>query len=159
MSYIFSSITPKSNVNRYKIEHSRMKGALLSKSKLKVMLIIFLNIKGVSMIEWAPEVPTGNQKYYKVVPTKLKERVGKKRSDSWMSGCTTTTRQSTMAWVWSNVNEQARNRASFVFTKNGKFVENSVKNAQIYLYVDSEGEYVEGCNFVIHYIFHSSLIF
>jgi hypothetical protein len=40
----------------------RMKKARMSKSQVKVMVIVFFNIRGVIMIEWVPEGQTFNQK-------------------------------------------------------------------------------------------------
>lgn len=42
----------------------RMKKARMSKSRVKAMLIVFFDIKGVIMTEWVPEGQTVNQKYY-----------------------------------------------------------------------------------------------
>ena len=61
----------------------RAKKARMSKSKLKVMLIVFFDIKGIVMIEWVPQGQTVNQKYYIEVLTKLRERMRKKRPDLW----------------------------------------------------------------------------
>nr|CAH7751414.1 unnamed protein product [Callosobruchus chinensis] len=59
----------------------RMKKARMSKSKLKAMLIIFFDVRGVIMVEWVPQGQTVNQKYYIEVLEKLRERVRKKRPD------------------------------------------------------------------------------
>jgi tRNA A37 threonylcarbamoyladenosine biosynthesis protein TsaE len=53
------------------------------RENMKAMMIIFFNIRGVIMIEWAPEGQTVNQKYYLEVLTKFRERMRKKRSDLW----------------------------------------------------------------------------
>jgi hypothetical protein len=49
----------------------RMKKARMGKLKVKAMMIVFLDIRGVIMIEWASEGQMVNQKYYLEVPTKL----------------------------------------------------------------------------------------
>jgi hypothetical protein len=51
----------------------RMKKVRMSKSKVKAMIIVFFNIRGVIVIEWVPEGQTVNQKYYLEVLTKLLE--------------------------------------------------------------------------------------
>jgi hypothetical protein len=58
-----------------------MKKARMSKPKVKAMIIVFFDIRGVIMIEWIPEGQTVNQKYYFVVLSKLRERVRKKRQE------------------------------------------------------------------------------
>jgi hypothetical protein len=50
-----------------------MRKAIMSKSKMKAMKIVFFDIRGVIMIEWVPEGQTVNQKYYLEVLTKLRE--------------------------------------------------------------------------------------
>jgi hypothetical protein len=50
---------------------SRMKKARMSKSKVKALMIIFFDIRGVIMIEGAPEGQTVTQKYCLEVLTKL----------------------------------------------------------------------------------------
>jgi hypothetical protein len=52
-----------------------MKEARMSKSQVKVMMIIFFNIKDIIKIEWVPENQTVNQKFYLEVMTKLREQV------------------------------------------------------------------------------------
>lgn len=42
---------------------------------------LFFNITGVITIEWVDEVQTVDQKYYREVLVKLKEKVSKKRLD------------------------------------------------------------------------------
>jgi hypothetical protein len=70
----------------------------MSKSKVKAMVIVFFDIRGVIMTEWVPEGQTGNQKYYLEVLTKLRERVRKKRPELWKRNhgfCIKTMRQLT----------------------------------------------------------------
>ena len=61
----------------------RVKKARMSKSKLKVMLIVFFDINGIIMIEWVPQGQTVNQHYYIETLKKLRERVRKKRTNLW----------------------------------------------------------------------------
>ena len=60
----------------------RVKKARMSKSKLKVMLIVFFDINGIIMIEWVPQGQTVNQHYYIETLKKLRERVRKKKNKS-----------------------------------------------------------------------------
>ena len=41
-----------------------MKKARMSKSKFKVMLIVFFDINGIVMTEWVPEGQTVDQTYF-----------------------------------------------------------------------------------------------
>ncbi|KAL4154268.1 hypothetical protein QTP88_002093 [Uroleucon formosanum] len=61
----------------------KLKKARMSKSKLKAMLIVFFDIKGVIMTEWVPQRQTLNQNYYLQVLTTLRERVRRKRPELW----------------------------------------------------------------------------
>jgi len=61
----------------------KLKKARMSKSKLKAMLIVFFDIKGVIMTEWVPQGQTVNQHYYLQVLTTLRERVRRKRPELW----------------------------------------------------------------------------
>jgi predicted nucleotidyltransferase len=63
----------------------RMKKSENQKSNVKTMMIVFVNIRGVIMIEWVPEGQTVNQKYYLEVLSKLRERVRvrKKVPEMW----------------------------------------------------------------------------
>jgi hypothetical protein len=60
-----------------------MKKARMSKSKVKAMMVIFFDIRGVIMIQLIPEGQTVNQKYYLEVLFKLRERVRNKRPELW----------------------------------------------------------------------------
>jgi hypothetical protein len=51
----------------------RMKKATMCKLNVKVMMIVFFNIRGIIMIEWVPEGQMVNQKYYLEVMTMLRE--------------------------------------------------------------------------------------
>jgi hypothetical protein len=62
---------------------TRMKKARMSNSKVKAMMIVFLDIRDVIMIEWVPDGQTVIQKYYLEVLTKLRDRVRKKRPELW----------------------------------------------------------------------------
>ncbi|KAL4149713.1 hypothetical protein QTP88_003590 [Uroleucon formosanum] len=61
----------------------KLKKARMSKSKLKAMLIVFFDIKGLIMTEWVPQGQTVNQHYYLQVLTTLRERVRRKRPELW----------------------------------------------------------------------------
>lgn len=65
------------------IDFTKDQKTRMSKSKLKVMRIVFFDIKGVIMIKWVPQGQTVNQKYYIEVLTKLREWVRKRRPDLW----------------------------------------------------------------------------
>nr|CAH7734624.1 unnamed protein product [Callosobruchus chinensis] len=80
----------------------RMKKARMSKSKLKAMLIIFFDVRGVIMVEWVPQGQTVNQKYYIEVLEKLRERVRKKRPDMWKNN----------SWILHQDNAPAHNALS-----------------------------------------------
>jgi hypothetical protein len=60
-----------------------MKKAKISKLKVKAMMIVFFDVRGVIMIEWVPEGQTVNQKHYLEFLTKLREQVRKKRPELW----------------------------------------------------------------------------
>ncbi|GFU76825.1 HTH_48 domain-containing protein [Trichonephila clavipes] len=62
----------------------RLKRACISKSKFKVMLIVF-DINGIIMIEWVPSGHTVNQ-YYSEVLKRLCEKIGEKRPQLWSDG-------------------------------------------------------------------------
>ena len=55
----------------------------MSKSKFKVMMIVFFDIRCVIYIDWLPVGQTVNQVYYKNVLTTLRERVRRRRPDMW----------------------------------------------------------------------------
>jgi hypothetical protein len=63
-----------------------MKKARMCKLNVKAMIIVLFDIRGIIMIEWVPEGPTVNQKYYLEVLTKLRERVRKRlwKKKSWV---------------------------------------------------------------------------
>ena len=88
----------------------RPKKARMSRSKLKAMLIVFLDIQGTVMAEWVPSGQTVSQQYYIAVLTKLRERVRRKRPELWRNG-----------WVLQQDNAPARNALSvkqFLANKN-----------------------------------------
>jgi hypothetical protein len=62
---------------------SRIKKGRMSKSKVKRMMIVFFNIRGVIMIQWVPEGQTFIQKYYLEVLTKFREGVRTERPELW----------------------------------------------------------------------------
>jgi len=55
----------------------------MSKSKFKVMMIVFFDIRCVIYIDWLPVGQTVNQVYYKNVLTTLRESVRRRRTDTW----------------------------------------------------------------------------
>jgi hypothetical protein len=55
----------------------------MNKLKVKAVMIVFFNIRGIIMIAWVPEGQTVNIKYYLEVLTKLRERARKKRPELW----------------------------------------------------------------------------
>lgn len=54
-----------------------------SKSKIKVMLTVFFDIRGVVHSEFLPEGQTVNKEYYLGVMRRLRENVRRKRPDLW----------------------------------------------------------------------------
>lgn len=54
-----------------------------SRSKMKVMLIVFFDIRGVVHYEFVPEGQTVNKEYYLGVMKRLRERIRKKRPNLW----------------------------------------------------------------------------
>jgi hypothetical protein len=61
----------------------KKKKARMSKSQVKETIILFPDINGVIMIEWAHEGQTVNQNYYLEVLIKLRERAWKRRQELW----------------------------------------------------------------------------
>jgi len=53
----------------------RQKKARQSKSKFKVMMIVFSDIRGIVHVDWVPECQSVNQVYYKEVLTNQRELV------------------------------------------------------------------------------------
>jgi len=80
----------------------RKKKARISKSKLKVMMIVFFDIRGVIYIDWVPEGQTVNQVYYKNVLTILRESVRRRRPDMWKNS----------SWILHHDNAPAHNALS-----------------------------------------------
>jgi hypothetical protein len=60
----------------------RQKKAPQSKSKFKVMMILF-DIRGIVHVDWVPEGQTVNQVCYKIL-TELRERM--RRPEMWENG-------------------------------------------------------------------------
>jgi hypothetical protein len=60
-----------------------MEKARISKSKMKAVMMVCFNIRGVIMIEWVRDSQTVNQRYCLEILTKLRERVRKKRPELW----------------------------------------------------------------------------
>ena len=61
----------------------RPKKARQSKSKIKAMLIVFFDCRGILMDEWVPPGQTVNGAYYLTIMQKLRDRIRKKRPDLW----------------------------------------------------------------------------
>ena len=61
----------------------RPRKARMSKSKVKVMLIVFFDCKGLVHYEFVPEGQTVNQEFYKAVLVRLMEKVRRKRRNLW----------------------------------------------------------------------------
>ena len=63
----------------------RPKKARMSKSKVKTMLIVFFDHRGIVHLEFVPEGTTVNQHFYKEVLTRLIARIRRSRRDLWES--------------------------------------------------------------------------
>ena len=85
----------------------RKKKARMSKSKFKVMMIVFYDIKGIIYINWVPEGQTVNQVYYKDVLTTLRERVRRRRPEMWKNG---STHEHTMPSLWRRFSRNTRSQ-------------------------------------------------
>ena len=83
-------------------ESPRKKKARMSKSKFKVMMIVFYDIKGIIYINWVPQGQTVNQVYYEEVLTTLCERVKRRRPEMWKNG----------SWILHQDNAPAHNALS-----------------------------------------------
>jgi len=64
-------------------DESKPKKPRQSRSKVKVMLIVFFDIRGVVHYEFVPQGQTVNKEYYLGVMRRLRERICKKRPDLW----------------------------------------------------------------------------
>jgi len=93
----------------------RTKEARMSRSKFKVMLIVFFDIQGIVITEWVPSSQTVNQQYYIEVLTKLRERVTRKRPELLING-----------WILHQNNAPAHNASyvkQFLANKNNNVLE------------------------------------
>ena len=61
----------------------RPRKARMCKSKIKVMLIVFFDCKGIVHFEFVPEGQTVNQYFYKEALVRLMEKIRRKRRDLW----------------------------------------------------------------------------
>lgn len=61
----------------------RMKKAKMTRSKTKVMLLVFFDSEGVVHHEYAPQGQTINKEYYVDVLKRLRESVRRKRPEKW----------------------------------------------------------------------------
>lgn len=64
----------------------RPQKARMSKSKVKVMLITFFDIKGIIHFEFLECGTTVNQHVYKAILQRLREKIRRKRRDLWENG-------------------------------------------------------------------------
>lgn len=64
---------------------SRPKKSRQSRSKIKVMLTVFFDYRGVVHYEFLPPGQTVNKEYYLSVMRRLREAIRKKRSDLWQN--------------------------------------------------------------------------
>lgn len=64
----------------------RPQKARMSKSKVKVMLITFFDIKGIVHFEFLEHGTTVNQHVYKAILQRLREKIRRKRRDLWENG-------------------------------------------------------------------------
>lgn len=62
---------------------SKPKKERQSRSKIKVMLTVFFDIRGVVHYEFLPDGQTVNKEYYLAVMRRLREAIRKKRPDLW----------------------------------------------------------------------------
>ena len=79
----------------------RQKKAQQSKSKFKVMMTVFSEIRGIVHMDWVPGGQTINQVYYKEVLTNLNEWV-RRGPEMWKNG----------SWVLHQDNALAHNTLS-----------------------------------------------
>lgn len=64
-------------------DEPRVKKARRSKSKIKAMLILFFDCRGILLQEWLPAGKTVTGAFYITILQKLRERIRKKRPDLW----------------------------------------------------------------------------
>ncbi|KAJ4445373.1 hypothetical protein ANN_07178 [Periplaneta americana] len=64
-------------------ESPRPKKARQVRSKIKVMLTVFFDVRGIVHHEYAPEGQTVTKEYYHDVLRRLRDAVGRKRPDMW----------------------------------------------------------------------------
>lgn len=57
-----------------------------TKSKVKTMLIVFFDFKGIIHHEFVPEGQTVNKEYYKEVLQRLRLKIRRKRTELWETG-------------------------------------------------------------------------
>jgi hypothetical protein len=63
----------------------RPKKAQMSRSNMKVMVVVFLDWQGVIHYEFFPRGQTANKEFYVVVLKRLREAVRRKRPQLWFS--------------------------------------------------------------------------
>ncbi len=64
----------------------RPKKGRMEKSRMKSMLIVFFDIKGVVLMEFVPQGATVNAEFYVGVLSRLREAIRKKRREKWQNG-------------------------------------------------------------------------
>ena len=94
--------TKRQSMHWKSLQSPRKKKACMSKSKFKVMMIVFFDIRWVIYIYWVPEGQTVNQVYYKNVLTTLREHVRRRRPDMWKNA----------SWILHHDNAPAHNAPS-----------------------------------------------
>jgi len=83
--YEYDPETKKQSMEWKKKGEPRSKKARMSKSKIKAMLILFFDSRGIVLQEWVPQGQTVNSAYYLEVMKRLRDRVRKKRPDLWQN--------------------------------------------------------------------------
>ena len=87
----------------------RPKKAWMSRSKIKVMLVVFFDWKGILRHEFVPCGQMVNKQLYQEVLARLRDAVRRKRPELWenQTCCTMTmrrlTRHSLSAVIWQNI--------------------------------------------------------
>lgn len=83
--YEYDPETKKQSMEWKKTGEPRTKKARMSKSKIKAMMMVFFDSRGIVLLEWVPQGQTVNSVYYLGVMKRLRERVRRKRPDLWQN--------------------------------------------------------------------------
>ena len=82
----------------------------MSRSKIKVMLVVYFDLKGIVHHEFVPRGRMVNKQLYQEILARLRDAVLRKRPELWENQtwcCTTTmrrlTRRSSSAVIWQNI--------------------------------------------------------